>query len=69
MTPLLGRLKGVRQAIPYEYWLVYDAVIGGLLIAGLLVYSPVFIVGVPFLLAAVVFDLVEYIVKVQEDLG
>jgi hypothetical protein len=58
----LARLNGIRRKIPYGYWLVYDAVIGGLLVYGLSV-SPAFAVGVPFFAASVIFDVVEWVVK------
>jgi hypothetical protein len=59
----MNTLNRIRARIPYAYWLLYDAVLGSLLVYGLARGLTVFAVGLPFLALAATFDIVEFIVK------
>ena len=59
----LYRLEYIRRRVPYAYWLLYDAVI----VCALLFGNGWRVVVVPFLVVAVFFDIVEFIIKGSES--
>lgn len=62
-TSLLATCDRIRHAIPFWWWLTYDALVGVVIAVGVSPSDPAFWLGMGVLFIAVVIDVAEFIAK------
>jgi hypothetical protein len=59
----LARLDAWRRRLPLVWWLVYDAIVAVVILAGVAPSDPLFILGLGWLFVAAIIDAVEFLAK------